>query len=102
MKLVEKTDATDTLAQYATNIQNGPVVIMDQGCPIAALIPIENADLETVTLSTNQKFLDLIERSRASVREEGGVSSQEMRRRFHQPSAQNAEPSDAPEREQAS
>ncbi len=101
MKLVERVDATGTLAEYAANIQSGPVIVTDQGSPVAALVPIDNADLETVTLSTNQQFLDLIERSRARVREEGGISSQDMRRRFQQSPAQNAEQSDAPEREQA-
>ncbi len=82
MKVVERTDATRSLADYAAEIESGPVVVTNHGQPVAALIPIENADLETVALSTNRQFLDLIERSRARVRAEGGVSSEEMRRRF--------------------
>ena len=82
MKVVEKQEATRTLADYASEIQSGPVVVTDHGRPVAALVPIENADLETVALSTNRRFLDLIERSRSRVRDEGGVSSEEMRRRF--------------------
>ena len=82
MKIVEKQDATGTLAEYAADIQGGPVVVTDHGQPIAALVPIENADLETVALSTNRQFLDLIERSRSALQTEGGVSSEEMRRRF--------------------
>jgi len=78
MKVVEKQDATRTLAEYAAEIRGGA----DHGQPVAALVPIENADLETVTLSQNRQFLDLIERSRSRVRTEGGVSSEEMRRRF--------------------
>ena len=41
-----------------------------------------NANLETVSLSTNPQFLNLIERSRSRVSDKGGVSSEEMRRRF--------------------
>jgi antitoxin (DNA-binding transcriptional repressor) of toxin-antitoxin stability system len=82
MKVVEKADATGTLAAYAEDMGNGPVIVMDQGRPVAALVPIENADLEPVTLSTNCQFVELIERSRARVRAEGGISSEEMRRRF--------------------
>ena len=82
MKVVEKQDATRTLAEYAAEIRGGPVVVTDHGQPVAALVPIENADLETVALSQNRQFLDLIERSRSRVRTEGGVSSEEMRRRF--------------------
>jgi len=82
MKVVERADATRSLADYAAEIESGPVVVTNQGQPVAALVPIENADLETVALSTNRQFLDLIERSRARVRAEGGISSEEMRRRF--------------------
>ncbi len=82
MKLVEKTEATGTLAEYATNIRNGPVIVTEDGSPVAALVPIENADLETVTLGTNQQFLDLIERSRMRALNEGGISGEEMRRRL--------------------
>lgn len=41
-----------------------------------------NADLETVTLSTSPEFIDLIERSRARLRAEGGISPEEMRRQL--------------------
>ena len=82
MRVVEKEEATGTLADYASEIQDGPVVVTDHGRPVAALVPIENADLETVSLSTNRQFLDLIERSRSRVRDEGAVSGEEMRRRF--------------------
>ncbi len=82
MKIVDKQDATRTLADYASEIQGGAVVVTDDGMPVAALVPIENADIETVSLSTNRRFLDLIERSRSRVQNEGAVSSEEMRRRF--------------------
>ena len=82
MKVVDKQEATRSLADYASEIQAGAVVVTDQGHPVAALVPIENADLETVSLSTNRRFLDLIERSRSRAQEEGSVSAEEMRRRF--------------------
>ncbi len=82
MKIVEKKDATGTLAEYAADIQSGPVIVTNQGQPVAALVPIENADLETVELSTNRQFLDLIERSRARVQAQGSISAEEMRRRL--------------------
>jgi hypothetical protein len=42
---------------------------------------IENADWETISLSDNPKFLAILERSRKRLREEGGISPDEMRRR---------------------
>ena len=82
MKVIEKAKATASLADYTTRVKRNPVIITRKGKPIAALISIENADLETVTLSNNPKFLQLIERSRARQSKEGGISSDEMRRRL--------------------
>jgi prevent-host-death family protein len=82
MKIVETSDASGTLAEYAAQIAAGPIIVTNQGRPVAALVPIENADLETVTLSTNLEFLELIERSRSSVRNGGTISSAEMRKKF--------------------
>lgn len=82
MKVIESADATGSLADYAAEIDKGTAIVTKQGQPVAALVPIENTDLETAALATNPKFLELIERSRARVRAEGGVSSEEMRRRL--------------------
>lgn len=83
MKLVDKKKATVTLAAYAEQLASGPVVLTERGKPVAALIALENVDLETVSLSTNPRFMELIECSRRRARSEGGVSSAEMRRRFN-------------------
>lgn len=82
MKVIEREKATESLAAYTAKVGNGPVVVTDKGKPVAALVPIENADLETVSLSLNPKFIEIIERARASIRETGGISSEEMRRRL--------------------
>jgi antitoxin (DNA-binding transcriptional repressor) of toxin-antitoxin stability system len=82
MKIIERQNATEPLAAYTAEVGNGPVVITEQGKPVAVLIPIENADLETVALGTNRRFIELIERSRVRVRAEGEISSEQMRRRF--------------------
>jgi antitoxin (DNA-binding transcriptional repressor) of toxin-antitoxin stability system len=62
MKTLELAQATAPLADYARDLDKEPVVVMVRGRPVAALMPIENADRETVTLSTNPQFLALIER----------------------------------------
>lgn len=82
MKTVELAKATAPLAEYARDVSKEPVILTVAGRPVAALVAIENADLETATLSTDPQFLALIERSRARQKAEGGISSQEMRRRL--------------------
>jgi len=82
MKMLEMTKATAPLAEYARDVNKEPVILTADGKPVAALVSIENADLETVTLSTHPQFIALIERSRARQKAEGGISSAEMCRRL--------------------
>ena len=82
MRKLEITEATGQLAEYVRNISDGPLMLTDGGKPVAALVPIENADAETVTLSAHPEFLALIERSRTRQRTAGGITSAEMRRRL--------------------
>ena len=82
MKIIDIAEATAPLASYTSDIQQEPVIVTINGKPIAALVAIENADLETISLSTNPAFLALIERSRARQSTEGGLSSVEMRQRL--------------------
>ena len=82
MKTIEMAKATAPLAEYARDVDKEPIILTRKGKPIAALVTIETADLETVTLSTTPKFLALIERSSTRQKTEGGISSKEMRRRL--------------------
>lgn len=82
MKTLEMADALAPLAEYAQDVSREPVILTVGGKPVVALVAIENADLETVTLSIHPRFLALIERSRRRQKAEGGISSEEMRRRL--------------------
>ena len=82
MKTVEMDKATKTLGECAREAGTEPLVVTQGGRPIAVLLALENADLETVSLSTNARFLDLIERSRSRLAAEGGLSSEEVRRQL--------------------
>jgi prevent-host-death family protein len=82
MKTLELAKATAPLSEYARDVKDEPMVLTSHGKPVAALVAIENADLETATLSTHPRFLAIIERSRARQKAEGGISSQEMRNRL--------------------
>jgi len=85
MKTVEIKKATMPLSDYTKTVKKEPVIITREGKPVAALVSISNADIETVSLSNNPKFLNLIERSRARQKSEGGISTEEMRRRLEKP-----------------
>ncbi len=83
VRTLDITEASRPLSEYARQVDTGPIVVTTEGRPIAAVFAIENADLETISLSTNPQFLALIQRSRARQEEdEGGISSEEMKRRL--------------------
>ncbi len=82
LRKVDIADATEPLAQYAQEMENGLLVVTRDGQPIAVVIGVENADLETVSLSNHPGFLEIIERSRSRQKREGGLSSVEMRALF--------------------
>lgn len=81
MKKLKITEATAPLADYARDLQ-GPLVVTAHGRPIAALVPIEDMDMETLAVGTSPVFIEIIERSRRRLETEGGISSAEMRRRL--------------------
>ena len=82
MRKVELMDATEPLAQYAQTMEDGPLVVTRNGEPIAVVLSVENADMETISLSNHPGFLEVIERSRARHKREGGLSSAEVRALF--------------------
>jgi len=79
MKTLEISKARRSLASYSKKARKEPMVVTANGKPIAALIGIQNADMETVTLSNNPQFLALIERSHQRQSQEGGISGEQMR-----------------------
>jgi len=63
-------------------LETEPLELTIDGDPVAALVAVEEVDLESFSLSTNPTFLALIERSRARQSAERGIPSEEMRRRL--------------------
>ena len=82
MKLIEMAEAKASLAEYADQVDREPVIVTVNGKPVAALVAIEYADPETISLSMNAEFMALIARARARQEAEGGISSEEMRHRL--------------------
>ena len=81
MKTIEIGAATGPLADSIRRARGEPLVVTEDGAPTAVVLPLGNADLETVALSTDPGFLALIERSRSRIDAEGPLSAAEMRRR---------------------
>jgi hypothetical protein len=82
LKTVELAAATESLADYACRLAEEPLVVTRAGTPVAVLLPIENADMETVSLSLDPAFNAMLQRSRARYYREGGIPLDEVRREF--------------------
>jgi prevent-host-death family protein len=81
-RTVELAQATQSLAEYAQQVDEGAIIVTSNGRPIAAVVALTNTDAETIALSQNPQFLAIIERSRVRHAREGGISSAAMRQRF--------------------
>jgi antitoxin (DNA-binding transcriptional repressor) of toxin-antitoxin stability system len=83
MKSVRLSEITGSLSDYAREGLSEPVVVTRQGRPLVAVMPLTRFDdWESVSVATNAKFMEIIERSRASARERGTVPLAEVRRKL--------------------
>lgn len=79
MKKIEVNQATNSLGQYVRELEEEPLVLIQDGHPIAALLPIDDADLEIMTLRSSPRFQELIEHSRQEHRNGASVSAAQVR-----------------------
>lgn len=77
MRKVEISEAEEPWVSYVRDRE--AIVFTRDGQPVAELVPIEGVDLETLMVSMNQNFIDIIERSRQSQKEHGRIFSEEVR-----------------------
>jgi antitoxin (DNA-binding transcriptional repressor) of toxin-antitoxin stability system len=85
MKTLELKKAVGPLREYACARDAEPLVLTAHGKPVAALIRLPRADWESVSLSTNPKFMALIDRSRDRAKREGTIPVAEVRQRLGVP-----------------
>ena len=80
MKKIELARATNSLEQYARELEQDPLVLTEGGHAIAALVPLDDADLGSLALSLCPKFQAVIERARAECRDGASLSEEAVRR----------------------
>jgi antitoxin (DNA-binding transcriptional repressor) of toxin-antitoxin stability system len=80
MKVLEINAATSSLEEYARNINKESIIVTKKGKPLAALVALKDSDMETIGLSSNPRFMELIVHSRTRYKAEGGISAANVRR----------------------
>ena len=85
MRTVEISQAADSLPEYGRRKRGETWVLTRRGRPVAAVVPLDDEDYFSMRLANDPRFIEIIERSRASYEATGGVSLGEMRRRYGAP-----------------
>lgn len=82
MKTIDIEAPAASLADAVRDLGGEPTLLTEAGRPVAVLLPVQGADLETVSLRLNPRFLAILDESRRRQEAEGGVSGEDMRRRL--------------------
>ncbi len=82
MKKIELTTATKSLAEYAQDIGDEVIVLTSNQKPIAAIVSLENVDQETLALSINPEFIEILQQARTEFAAGKKLSLEEMERQF--------------------
>ncbi len=85
VKRLELSEATAPLADYVRLADSETTVVVEDGLPVAAVVSLANTDFETISLSQNPQFIEIIEASRASMKTDGALSLNEVRQRLGLP-----------------
>ena len=79
MKTIAVEETTLTAKELAALARKEIVVLTRKGNPLVAVKDLSGADWESISLANNPKFIALIEASRRSYRERGGIPLDEIR-----------------------
>lgn len=79
MKIASVADVKARFSEFLRETRSGPVIITKNGRPSAVLLPIESeAELERLILAYSPRFREIIEQSRRSIAEDGGLVHEEF------------------------
>jgi hypothetical protein len=80
MKVVPIEGSTMTVAELVEMARGGAVILTREGQPLVSVNDVSGIDWESAALAQDPKFRSIIEESRRSYREEGGISLEDVRR----------------------
>ena len=87
MKTIELAE----VAALTPHVQPGnqePVILLQNGHAVAAILPADEQGVESMLLSLNPKFQAVLERSQKRLESEGALSAAEVRTRLGLPAKQ--------------
>lgn len=87
MKVIPLEGSTLTVPELEAMVRQGPVILTRNGLPLMTVKDASGSDWEAVSLRSNPRFISLIEESRRSYRESGGVALDDVRRELEREDA---------------
>ena len=78
MKYVSMEEAHWTLEQIALKARSETLIVTENGEPLLSIHHLSKDDRERMALARNPKFIAIIEASRRSLRENGGLTMEEV------------------------
>jgi len=81
MKAIELSEVS-ALTPHIKRGHGGPLLLTDHGRVVATIVPADEQDGESMLLSIDPRFSAILERSRQRLETEGGLSSDEVRKRL--------------------
>jgi antitoxin (DNA-binding transcriptional repressor) of toxin-antitoxin stability system len=84
MKSIDLSEVS-ALVPLVTSGGTEPVFVTSEGQTVAAIVPTNAEDAESLLLSINPKFQEILERSENRLKTEGAVSSADVRSKLGLP-----------------
>lgn len=82
MRTIEISTASKPLAEYTRNLDEDFVLLTLENKPVAVIVSLKHVDPESLALSTNEEFLELIEQARLECAAGNTISLSEMKKQF--------------------
>jgi hypothetical protein len=84
MKSIDLSDVS-ALSPFLRTEANEPLFVTENGHTVAAVVPVNEDDVEDLLLSINPQFQAILEKSQRRMETEGSLTSQEVRSRLGLP-----------------
>jgi hypothetical protein len=79
MKSIEASDLGEQASNLISSLGDEPILLTKEGEKLALVVSLRGIDVESLALSSSPAFLEILERSRKSLRKEAAISLEDMK-----------------------